>query len=213
MRIRGKQKKRQRFREMQGEFVQKPQEYKGHWNEKYFKRSAPLHIEIGTGRGQFLATMASLHPEINYVGIEKFPEVIIRAHEKKVAQNASNEALVCFDATNILEIFGESEVDRIYLNFSDPWPKKKHADQRLTSRVFLAKYRQILKPGGEIHFKTDNRQLFEFSLNTFAEMDWKLRNVTLDLHNSGFEGNVMTEYEAKFAEQGLPIYRLEALRR
>ncbi|WP_018132618.1 tRNA (guanosine(46)-N7)-methyltransferase TrmB [Effusibacillus pohliae] len=210
MRLRGKQKKRARFFRMQDEFVQEPQRYKGKWNEAYFRRTAPLHVELGTGRGQFISTLAFLNPDINYIGIEKFPEVIIRAHDKKVERNVSNLALVCFDVTDILEIFGEREVDRIYLNFSDPWPKKKHADRRLTSKPFLEKYRYILQPDGEIHFKTDNQKLFEFSLNTFCEAGWRLRNITFDLHNSGFEGNVMTEYEAKYAAQGLPIYRLEA---
>ncbi|MFC4767367.1 tRNA (guanosine(46)-N7)-methyltransferase TrmB [Effusibacillus consociatus] len=210
MRIREKQRKRECFNELQNEFVQDPERYRGKWADEFFGRTAPLHVELGIGRGQFISTLASLNPEINYIGIEKYPEVILRAYEKKRNLNVTNLALICFDVTNILEIFGEEEVDRVYLNFSDPWPKKKHADRRLTSNPFLVKYRQILKPDGEIHFKTDNRKLFEFSLDSFAEAGWRLRNITFDLHNSDCENNVMTEYEEKFAKLGLPIYRLEA---
>lgn len=211
MRIRNKQKKRELFLQLKEEFVQEPERYRGKWNAEFFGRNAPLHVELGTGRGQFITTLASLHPETNYIGIELFPEVIVRVQQKKAALQLANLALVCFDAAGIPEIFAEHEIDRIYLNFSDPWPKKKHADRRLTARPFLDKYRLVLKPGGEIHFKTDNRKLFEFSLNSFLEANWRLRNITFDLHNSRFaEGNVMTEYEERFVKQGLPIYRLEA---
>lgn len=210
MRIRNKQQKRELYQQMQEKFVQNPAEYKGKWSQ-YFGRIAPLHAELGTGRGQFISTQAAIHPDINYIGIEKYPEVIIRALQKKQKRGVGNLALICFDATEILDIFGDQELDRIYLNFSDPWPKKKNADKRLTARLFLDKYRQVLKPGGEIQFKTDNQQLFEFSLNSLADAGWRLRNITFDLHNSPFEeDNVMTEYEEKFVEKGTPIYRLEA---
>lgn len=213
MRIRDKQKKRELFLRLQDEFVQSPQDYRGKWCSEFFGQTAPLHVELGTGRGRFISTLASLHPDHHYIGIEKYPEVILRAYEKKQAMHVTNLALICFDVTDVLEIFGEQEVDRIYLNFSDPWPKKNQANRRLTAKPFLDKYRRILKPGGEIHFKTDNPKLFEFSLNSFAEADWSLRNITFDLHSSEFEGNVMTEYEENFVRQGFPIYRLEALLR
>ncbi|BCJ87031.1 tRNA (guanosine(46)-N7)-methyltransferase TrmB [Effusibacillus dendaii] len=192
------------------EFVQNPAEYRGQWREKMFGNDAPLHIELGTGRGRFITTMAAMHPQINYIGIELFPEVIVRVYQKKQQLQVTNLALICMDAANILEVFEDQEVDRIYLNFSDPWPKTKQADKRLTARPFLDKYRQILKRDGEIHFKTDNRDLFDFSLEMMEAAGWQLKNVTYDLCNSDFEGNVMTEYEEKFSQRGVPICRLEA---
>lgn len=210
MRIRKKQQKREQYQQLLDEFVQNPDRNKGNWAQ-FFGRNVPLHVELGTGRGQFIATLALLHPDVNYIGIEKFQEVIVKALQKKQARLVDNLALICMDVTDILEIFAEQEVKRIYLNFIDPWPRKKHADKRLTARPFLDKYRQILKPDGEIHFKTDNRSLFEFSLNSLSDAGWRLRNITFDLHDSPFqEGNVMTEYEEKYVKQGLPIYRLEA---
>nr|WP_318978444.1 tRNA (guanosine(46)-N7)-methyltransferase TrmB [Effusibacillus dendaii] len=190
--------------------MQNPAEYRGQWREKMFGNDAPLHIELGTGRGRFITTMAAMHPQINYIGIELFPEVIVRVYQKKQQLQVTNLALICMDAANILEVFEDQEVDRIYLNFSDPWPKTKQADKRLTARPFLDKYRQILKRDGEIHFKTDNRDLFDFSLEMMEAAGWQLKNVTYDLCNSDFEGNVMTEYEEKFSQRGVPICRLEA---
>lgn len=204
------EKKREQFNQLKEEFIQNPEIYKGKWSE-CFTRNAPLHIELGMGRGQFISTTASLHPNINYIGIEKFPAVILRALEKKLQKQATNLELICGDADLILSFFAKHEVDRIYLNFSDPWPKKKHAEKRLTAHPFLNKYRHILKSGGEIHFKTDNQKLFEFSLHSLSNEGWQLRNITLDLHNSPFQAdNIMTEYEERYVKQGLPIYRLEA---
>lgn len=191
--------------------TQNPKEQKGKWREA-FASDAPIHVEIGMGKGKFITTLAELHPEINYVGVEKYASVLIRAIEKKRGrEDLKNLAFLAVDATELPEIFDKDEVDRIYLNFSDPWPKERHARRRLTSGEFLARYEQFLKPGGEICFKTDNRALFDFSLEEAKNAGWELSEVTYDLHHSEYaEGNVMTEYEEKFSAQGNPIHRLVA---
>lgn len=191
--------------------TQNPKEQKGKWREA-FALDAPIHVEIGMGKGKFITTLAELHPEINYVGVEKYASVLIRAIEKKRGrEDLKNLAFLAVDATELPEIFDKDEVDRIYLNFSDPWPKERHARRRLTSGEFLARYEQFLKPGGEICFKTDNRALFDFSLEEAKNAGWELSEVTYDLHHSEYaEGNVMTEYEEKFSAQGNPIHRLVA---
>ncbi len=191
--------------------TQNPKEQKGKWREA-FALDAPIHVEIGMGKGKFITTLAELHPEINYVGVEKYASVLIRAIEKKRGrEDLKNLAFLAVDATELPEIFDKGEVDRIYLNFSDPWPKERHARRRLTSGEFLARYEQFLKPGGEICFKTDNRALFDFSLEEAKNAGWELSEVTYDLHHSEYaEGNVMTEYEEKFSAQGNPIHRLVA---
>ena len=191
--------------------TQNPKEQKGKWREA-FASDAPIHVEIGMGKGKFITKLAELHPEINYVGVEKYASVLIRAIEKKRGrEDLKNLAFLAVDATELPEIFDKDEVDRIYLNFSDPWPKERHARRRLTSGEFLARYEQFLKPGGEICFKTDNRALFDFSLEEAKDAGWELSEVTYDLHHSEYaEGNVMTEYEEKFSAQGNPIHRLVA---
>ena len=194
------------------EFVtQNPKEKKGNWKE-FFGNNAPLHVEVGMGKGKFITTLAELHPDVNYIGVERYDSVLIRAVEKmKVREALTNLTFLSVDAAVLPEVFAEGEVDRIYLNFSDPWPKDRHAKRRLTSREFLARYEQFLKPEGEICFKTDNRDLFDFSVEEAKEAGWELTEVTYDLHHSPYaEGNVMTEYEEKFSALGNPIHRMVA---
>ncbi|HJC50258.1 MAG TPA: tRNA (guanosine(46)-N7)-methyltransferase TrmB [Candidatus Anaerostipes avistercoris] len=192
--------------------IQEPKTYRGKWKEE-FKNENPIHIEIGMGKGKFILEMAERNPEINYIGIEKYSSVLVRAVEKTENFEGENLRLIRMDAEEIEEVFAPEEVDRIYLNFSDPWPKDRHAKRRLTSARFLERYDHILAPDGRIMFKTDNRNLFDFSLEQIEEAGWILENYTYDLHNSKFnEGNVMTEYEEKFSAKGNPICRLTAYR-
>lgn len=184
------------------------EENKGKWRE-LIGGNAPLHVELGTGRGNFITGMAALHSEVYFVGLEAVVDVLYDAAQKARAQEVKNVRLAVFDANHILDIFAPGEIDRLYINFCDPWPKNRHAKRRLTHSLFLEKYRQVLAPGGELCFKTDNEKLFEFSLNEFAGAGLALSNITFDLHNSGFEGNVMTEYEAKFSSLGMKIYRCQ----
>lgn len=192
--------------------VNEPSEYRGKWLE-LFENNNPLHIEIGTGKGRFLMTLAEQNPDINYIGIEKFSSVLIRAIEKQRELALPNLYFIRMDAENIEEVFAEGEVDRIYLNFSDPWPKDRHVKRRLTSKQFFARYDKILDKNGRVEFKTDNRDLFDFSVESVKEAGWNLSAVTYDLHNSDMnEGNIMTEYEIKFSEMGNPIHKLIANR-
>lgn len=181
---------------------------KGGWH-KVFGREAPLHVELGTGKGRFISQAALRHPEINFVGIEAAQDVAYYAALKVKALGISNVRLLVFDINNIEDIFAVHEVDRFYINFCDPWPKARHAKRRLTHAGFLEKYRRLLKQGGELFFKTDNRPLFDFSLEQFDEANLKIKNVTYDLHASGLEGNIMTEYEEKFSSFGEKINRCE----
>ncbi len=213
MRIRGREKFQKQYTHYkeQGRIVEMPSQYKGRWHE-VFGNTNPIYIEIGTGRGRFISTHAANNPDINFVGIELeyflLGRVGFKAEELNVGKNL---VLTPADAARLSDIFAPGEVSRIYLNFSDPWPKKRHHKRRLTYIDFLQLYREVLKPDGELHFKTDNRPLFEFSLNMFAEDDWKMRHITFDLHNSVWEeGNVRTEYEEKFSNRGMTIHRLEA---
>lgn len=183
---------------------------KGKWNE-IFGNENPIHIEVGMGKGQFITTLAQENPNINYVGIEKYSSVLVRAIEKQEELNLPNLFFIRMEAENIAEVFDKGEVSQIYLNFSDPWPKDRHAKRRLTSVQFLERYEHILVSKGHVIFKTDNRDLFDFSLEqeTLAP-HWTLLNHTFDLHNSEYvEGNVMTEYEARFVAMGNPICRME----
>lgn len=191
--------------------VQNPAQWKGKWRE-WFGKDAPVHVEIGMGKGKFLMTMAEQNPGINYIGVEKYASVLIRAiAKKKEREDLANSAFLAVDAKELLDIFAKGEVDRIYLNFSDPWPKERHARRRLTSREFLACYEQFLAPGGELCFKTDNRALFDFSLEEALAAGWEVSEVTYDLHHSEYaEGNVMTEYEEKFSAAGNFICRMTA---
>ena len=196
--------------------VQEPENCKGRWAERFVKQQ-PIHIEVGMGKGRFLMDMARLHPEINYVGIEMYDSVLLRALQKREELEAEGVSLenlffMRVDARELPQIFAPGEVKKIYLNFSDPWPKARHAKRRLTSREFLARYEQILAPEGIVEFKTDNRELFDFSLEEVKEAGWELLAHTFDLHNQPdlMKGNVMTEYEEKFSSMGNPICKLIA---
>lgn len=187
-------------------------EQKGKWRE-LFGNSNPIHLEIGMGKGKFLLQLAEEHPEINYIGIEKYSSVLIRALQKREEYEGDNIYFIRMDAEHIPDVFDKEEIDQIYLNFSDPWPKERHAKRRLTSKEFFSRYDQILKKNGEVIFKTDNKDLFDFSLEQVSLAGWKLQNYTFDLHHSEYaEGNVMTEYETKFVAKGNPICRLVAYR-
>ena len=189
--------------------ISDPTLWKGKWN-KLFENDHPIHIEIGMGKGQFITGMAKAHPEINYIGVEMQVSVVSIALDKLIEQPLPNLKLLHVDRSALTEYFADSEVDQIYLNFSDPWPKKRHEKRRLTYKTFLAVDEQILRPNGEIHFKTDNQGLFEYSLASFSQYGMILKQVWLDLHQSQFEGNIMTEYEEKFSSKGQRIYRVEA---
>ena len=188
--------------------VHTPEEYKGKWHE-FFGNENPIHIEVGMGKGKFIMELAKQNPDINYIGIEKYSSVLVRALEKRPELETGNLVFIRMDAENIVDVFEKDEVAQIYLNFSDPWPKDRHAKRRLTSVQFLARYDQFLIPDGRVIFKTDNRPLFDFSLEQVEEAGWILENHTFDLHNSEYvEGNVMTEYESKFVAEGKPINRM-----
>lgn len=188
--------------------VHEPETIKGKWKE-FFQSDNPIHIEVGMGKGQFLLKMAQNNPDINYIGIEKYDSVLVRAIEKRQDTEVSNLYYIRMNAEDINEVFEKDEIDRIYLNFSDPWPKDRHAKRKLTSRQFLEHYDRLLKPEGVIMFKTDNRNLFDFSLEEVKETKWEFVNYTFDLHHSEYsEGNVMTEYEQKFSSMGQPICRM-----
>lgn len=190
--------------------IQKPgEELQGKWRE-LFGNSLPLHVELGTGKGRFIVGMGEQHRDLfNFVGIEAKEEVLYAAAQKVREMELSNVQLLVYDVNNILTIFAPGEIERLYINFCDPWPKNRHAKRRLTHSGFLEKYRLVLKPGGQLWFKTDNRGLFDFSLEQFAEFGLKVNNVSYDLLHSDFTSNVMTEYEAKFSAMGQPIYRCE----
>ena len=196
---------------MQGVLAAEPTLYNRNWHP-VFQRDNPIHIEIGMGKGEFLTTMAANHPEIDFVGIERTLTIMHIAAMKYQRNPLPNLRLLPADAVELELYFQPAQVERIYLNFSDPWPKQKHKERRLTAREKLAVYRRILKPGGQIHFKTDQESLFDFSLRELIREGWSAGKITRDLHRSSFEGNVLTEYERRFAGLGQPIYRLVAWR-
>lgn len=192
--------------------IQKPEERKGKWHE-VFGNHNPIHIEVGMGKGKFIMELARTNPEVNYIGIERYSTVMLKALQKREQLQLSNIYFMCIDAKNMAEIFEPGEVARIYLNFSDPWPKDRHAKRRLTSPQFMEVYDKILSRDGRVEFKTDNRGLFDYSLESVPEAGWKILESTFDLHHSEMaEGNVMTEYETKFAAEGKPICKLTAVR-
>jgi tRNA (guanine-N7-)-methyltransferase len=186
-----------------------PESMKGKWHT-FFGNDNPIHLEVGTGKGQFINGMGKQNPSINYMGMELYDSIIITALDRILENGLSNVKLIRADATHLLDYFEPGEIDRVYLNFSDPWPKKKHAKRRLTHDSFLNRYETILKPNGEVHFKTDNQGLFEYSLHSMSKYGMFFNDVSLDLHKSDMEDNVMTEYEEKFSEKGSRIYRMEA---
>ena len=187
----------------------------GTWHE-IFGNDHPIHIEIGMGKGRFLHTLARLNPQINYVGIEKYSSVLLRAIQKMEEDELPNLKFIRMDAEDIDKVFGKSEVDRIYLNFSDPWPKARHSRRRLTSLDFFARYDKVLVQDGQVEFKTDNRDLFDFSVESLGESEtWGISECTYDLHHDEIMnvGNIMTEYEEKFSSMDHPICKLIAKRR
>lgn len=190
-------------------FIECPKENKGKW-KSVFGNNNPIHIEIGCGKGDFAIGMAEAFPDINFIAIEKFESVLIRADEKALEKDIPNLRFVHYDAIVLSEIFDDKEIDNIYLNFSDPWPKTRHAKRRLTSPLFLDVYKKLLKDDGAIMQKTDNVILFQYSLESLSQDGWYLSNISVDLHKEE-RFNVQTEYERKKCKLG-PIYRLEARR-
>lgn len=208
---------RQRYKPWADDFLQEhtdlvladPLQHKYSW-QSYFANNHPIHLEIGTGKGQFLAGMAEQQPEINFIGMEIAKSIVVTAAQKILDADLGNVVLLNEDASKMQEFFGENEISTIYLNFSDPWPKNRHEKRRLTFHKFLEQYKNILHASGEIILKTDNRELFEYSLVSFSQFGMKLEEVNLDLHAEEDPQNVMTEYEQKFSGKGQPIYRCVA---
>ena len=196
--------------EHQDLIIQNPAEQKGRW-QGLFANKQSLHLEVGTGKGQFLVGMAKQHPDINFIGMEVAKSVVVTAGEKALEAELDNLLLVHADANHLLDYFAEDEILTIYLNFSDPWPKNRHEKRRLTYTTFLKQYEHILQQEGELILKTDNRGLFEYSLCSFSAYDMLLKEVNLDLHAEEDPLNVMTEYEEKFSAKGHPIYRCKAV--
>lgn len=183
-----------------------PGHYKGKWKRTHTD-GKPVYLEIGTGKGQFITGMAKQFPDVHFIGLEVVKSIIVSAVDKVKSSGSENVTLLNENAEKLTEIFEEGEVERIFLNFSDPWPKNRHEKRRLTYHTFLKQYQSILKEKGELLFKTDNKRFFEYSLVSFSKFGCTLEEVTLDLHELQEEGNVMTEYEEKFSAKGLPIYR------
>lgn len=189
--------------------IQNPSEYKGKWRE-VFQNDNPIHIEIGMGKGKFLMELAERNPQINYIGVERYSSVLLRALQKHQETELKNLYFLCIDATIVEDIFDRGEIQKIYLNFSDPWPKDRHTKRRLTSREFLQRYDKILAGDGTLEFKTDNRPLFDFSLEEVEEAGWKIEKYTYHLHQDKemCQNNIMTEYEEKFSSMGNPIHKM-----
>ena len=210
MRIKKKKHGAERL-EACGKIVIKDLREEGNTSQQLFGNDNPIRIEIGCGKGDFIVGTAAKEPDVNFLAVEKVSDVLMLAAEKVKKSELSNIRVCCVDAKELAEIFPENSIDRIYLNFSDPWPKARHEKRRLTYRSFLSIYEKILKSDGAIYFKTDNRGLFDFSLEEFKEYGMTLDKLTFDLHNSEYmEGNVMTEYEKRFSSMGVPINRVEA---
>ncbi len=188
--------------------IEQPETLRGEWNSR-FGNDHPIWLEIGCGKARFTRQMALRFPEINFVAVERDPSALLMAMEAAIRENIPNVLFINCDAANLETIFSPGEIDRLFLNFSDPWPPNNRAKRRLTYRAFLAVYDKILRPGGQIHMKTDNARLFEFSLNEFSDFGMRLSEITFDLHSTKTE-NIMTEYEEKFSSQGMPIYRCVA---
>ncbi|WP_127530643.1 tRNA (guanosine(46)-N7)-methyltransferase TrmB [Paenibacillus kobensis] len=218
MRLRGRKGIRESLESQPELVVLDGTQYKGRWNE-FFGNDRPIYVELGMGKGQFISTMSFRNPDINYIGVDMYDELIRRGSEKarkiwaeKGVDSPPNLALLRANIEGIEDIFDKNELERIYLNFSDPWPKVKHARRRLSHPRFVAKYMEVLNDRGEIHFKTDSQSLFEFSLNSFADMELLTRNIALNLHKDGLRDDLVpTEYEMKFYERGQNIHRIEVL--
>jgi len=210
MRMRRKKNLDTRLEQVSALNMLTPAEHKGNWRALFGKdENAQLHLEIGCGKGDFIVGNALKNPDICYVAVEREPNVILLAMEKAQAAGVENVRFIDADASTLADVFEKDEVDRIYLNFSDPWPPKKRHKRRLTHENYLKVYDQFLKKDGEIHQKTDNTGLFEFSLCSFSQFGYVLYDITFDLHATEFE-NIMTEYERNFTEKGMNIYRCVA---
>lgn len=193
-----------------GDIVIKDLKTLGATSREIFGNEKPIRIEIGCGKGDFIVGTAVKEPRVNFLAIERVSDVLVTAAEKVKNSGLENVKVCCIDAKELAEIFPEKSIDRIYLNFSDPWPKSRHEKRRLTYRTFLEIYKKILKDGGAVFFKTDNRGLFDFSLEEFKSFGMRIEKLTYDLHNSEYaDGNVMTEYEKRFSSMGVPINRVE----
>ena len=184
-----------------------PLEYKGNY-QKLFNNTNPIYIEIGMGKGNFIIENAKKYPDINFIGIEKYDSVIVRAIEKLEQLELPNLRLIRIDANNIVDVF-DKEIDLVYLNFSDPWPKARHEKRRLSSHEFLKKYDSIFKNKKNIIMKTDNIKLFEFSIMSYTSYGYKINKISLDLYKDDISNNIPTEYEMKFNELGFPIYKID----
>lgn len=198
--------------------VFQPREFKGRWNEFFIGKSsnepnAPIHVELGMGRGKFISTKGLLNKDISFIGIDLRHEIVLSALEKVLLYKLENVLLIPYNILNLEDAFEASEVDAFYINFCDPWPKVRHSKRRLTHRLFLEKYRIFLKAGGKIEFKTDSRELFDFSVNEFKKSGYEIADLTYDLHSGNYPENITTEYEEKFIKKGVKINRLEAVKR
>ena len=211
MRMRRKKHREDRLSACNDIFISDINKLSGNISSNIFGNENPVHIEIGCGKGKFMRELSEKNPDINYIAIEKNLDVLVLASEKIKAADIKNVRFIAGDASTLSEIEAPGKVERIYINFCDPWKKSRQAKRRLTHENFLSIYKKILVPGGEVHFKTDNTKLFEFSLNSFSAYGLMMKNITLDLHASSFEGNIMTEYETLFSEKGQPIYRCEVV--
>jgi len=218
MRLRGRKGIRENLEAQAGFVILDPRSCKGKWHT-LFGNDRPVYVELGMGKGQFISQMSFRYPDINFIGIDMYDELIRRASEKarlawseRDVETPPNLRLALANVEFLEDVFEEGEIERIFLNFSDPWPKAKHARRRLTHPRFLEKYRRLLNDNGEIHLKTDSQTLFEFSLNAFADFGLQMTNISLNLHREGpNEQHVMTEYETKFHGQGVNIHRCEAI--
>lgn len=188
-------------------YINNPEEYKGKWN-KLFGNNNPIQIEIGCGKGRFIYQLAQLNPNINYIAIDKYDTVLLKLVKKEGIQNFSNLRVISIDANLIEDYFAKGEIDKIYLNFSDPWPKACHEKRRLTSPAFIQRYLNILKDKGLVEFKTDNIKLFDYTVEVLKEGNYEIMYLTYDLHNEKDVFNIMTEYEEKFSNQNFKINKL-----
>ncbi|HYE82619.1 MAG TPA: tRNA (guanosine(46)-N7)-methyltransferase TrmB [Clostridia bacterium] len=217
MRIRNNPKALEIIKQYEDIVIFKPQECKGRWNEYFTNRrgskpDAAMHVELGMGRGKFISTKGLLHKNINFIGIDLRHEIVLSALEKVLENDLANVLLLPYNIWNLEDAFEAGEVDTFYINFCDPWPKVRHSKRRLTHRLFLEKYRNFLKTGGRIEFKTDSRELFDFSVNEFKESGFEILDLTYELHSGDYPENITTEYEEKFIKKGIKINRLEALK-
>lgn len=218
MRLRGRKGIREALEKQPGLVVLDAKVFRGRWGG-FFGNDRPIHVELGMGKGMFISEMSVRNPHINFIGVDRYDELVRRAGEKATnlwleqhGEQPRNLALVRHNIEFLEEMLADAETECIYLNFSDPWPKNRHARRRLTHPYFLEKYKSVLNDKGQIHLKTDSASLFEFSLNAFADGGLRMRNISLHLHREGVRTDmVMTEYEVKFVKKGMPIHRCEVV--